>query len=313
MTTANESSDQLMSGVLPAVLSPLHGDLSPDHARHVKLCTWLLANGCDGLAIHGTTGEANSFSVGERLETLAALGAAGIEGRRIIAGTGCCAIPDSVALTQAALEIGATGVLMLPPFYYKNMSDDGLFAAYSEVIQRVGNDALKIYLYHFPSMSGVPITLSLIERLLAAYPNTVVGVKDSSGDFDNMRAMAEAFPGFRVFAGSEKLLLDCLEIGGAGTISATVNVTSMQASKVFAAWRAGDTAAAKAHQERLTDSRVAIQEYPLVPALKAIMARHTGDSGWLALRPPLTALSAEANKALFEAVDRLELDLAEAA
>ena len=313
MTMTNDSSDQLMGGVLPAVLSPLHGDLSPDHARQAKHCAWLLANGCDGLAIHGTTGEANSFSVGERLETLAALGAAGIDGQRIIAGTGCCAIPDSVALTKAALEIGAAGALMLPPFYYKNVSDDGLFAAYSEVIQRVGSDALKIYLYHFPGLSGVPIPLSLIERLLATYPNTVVGIKDSSGDFDNMKAMVAAFPGFRVFTGSEKLLLDCLEMGGAGTISATVNVTSSQAAKVFAAWRAGDADTAKAHQKPLTDSRVAIEDYPLVPALKAIMARHTGESDWLTLRPPLTALPAAASKALFEAVDRLELDLAEAA
>ena len=313
MTATNQSHDQLMSGVLPAVLSPLHDDLSPDHTRHVQHCNWLLNSGCNGLAIHGTTGEANSFSVAERLETLAALGAAGIDGQRIIAGTGCCAIPDSIALTKAALQIGAAGALMLPPFYYKNVSDDGLYAAFSEVIQRVGDEALKVYLYHFPTMSGVPITLSLIERLLAAYPNTVVGVKDSSGDFENMKAMASQFPGFRVFAGSERLLLDCLELGGAGTISATVNVTSLQASKVFAAWRVGDADAAKEHQEHLSDSRVAIQDYPLVPALKAIMARHTGNQNWLSMRPPLTALSPADSKALFDTIDRIDLDLAEAA
>ena len=313
MNASNDPGDKLMPGVLPAVLSPLHADLTPNHALHVEHCRWLLANGCDGLAIHGTTGEANSFSVAERIETLTALGAAGIDGQRIIAGTGCCALPDSVELTKAALQIGAAGALMLPPFYYKNVSDEGLFAAYSEVIQRVGDSALKIYLYHFPSMSGVPITLQLIERLLAAYPGTVIGVKDSSGDFENMKAMANAFPGFRVFAGSEKLLLDCLEIGGAGTISATVNVTSLQAGRVLTAWKAGDKDGAKREQEGLTNNRLAIEDYPLVPALKAIIARHTRNNAWLFLRPPLTALSADRSKALLDTVDRIELDLAAAA
>jgi 4-hydroxy-tetrahydrodipicolinate synthase len=202
---------------------------------------------------------------------------------------------------------------MLPPFYYKNVSDEGLFAGYSEVIQRVGDAALKIYLYHFPALSGVPITLSLIERLLSAYPNTVVGVKDSAGDFENMKAMATQFPGFQVFAGSERLLLDCLEIGGAGTISATVNVTSLQASQVFAAWKNGDDEAAKKHQDRLTNSRLAIEDYPLVPALKAIIAQHTGNDGWLTLRPPLVALPGAKRTALFDAIERIDLDLAEAA
>ena len=313
MNADHKPNESLLSGVLPAALSPLQADLSPDYARHVKHCRWLLANGCDGLAIHGTTGEANSFSVAERTETLEALAAGGIEGQRIIAGTGCCALPDSIALTKAALAIGAAGVLMLPPFYYKNVSEEGVFAGYSEIIQRVGDNNLKIYLYHFPTMSGVPITLSLIERLLAAYPNTVVGVKDSAGDFENMKAMATQFPGFNVFSGSERLLLDCLDIGGAGTISATVNVTSLQAGKVFTAWKNGDDKAAKEHQERLTNSRLAIEKYPLVPALKAIIARHTGDDGWLTLRPPLVALPDSDRNTLFDAVDHIDLDLAKAA
>ena len=302
-----------MSGVLAAVLSPFAAGLEPDHARHARHCRWLLARGCDGLAIHGTTGEANSLSVGERIEALHALVAAGIDGGRIVAGTGCCAIPDSVALTRAALEIGAAGALMLPPFYYKNVRDEGVFAAYSEVIQRVGDGALKVYLYHFPSLSGVAVTPTLIERLLAAYPDTVVGIKDSSGDFDNMKAMAARFPGFRVFTGSERWLLDCLEAGGAGTISATVNVTSAQAAAVMAARSAGDADAARERQRRLAASRAAIEAFPMVPALKAILARHSGEADWLALRPPLTALTDAQRRALFESLDGIELDLAEAA
>ena len=309
MSATNETG--VDSGVLPAVLSPLNADLSPDHKLYVRHCCWLLTQGCDGLAIHGTTGEANSFSVAERIGTLQALVEGGIEGKKIIAGTGCCSIPDSVDLTKAALEVGAAGVLMLPPFYYKNASDEGLFAAFSEVIQRVGDESLKIYLYHFPALSGVPITLTLIERLLATYPDTVVGIKDSSGNFENMKAMARSFPGFRVFAGSERQLLDCLEIGGAGTISATVNVTSTQAAAVLTAWNASDAAAAKQHQQRLTASREAIQAFSLVPALKAIMARHSGDDGWLVMRPPLSALDNANRQALFEAID--DIDLAQAA
>ena len=311
MSSTNEAF--AAGGVLAAVLSPLDGELNPDHVQQVRHCRWLLARGCDGLAIHGTTGEANSLSVDERIEALHALAAAGIDGGRIIAGTGCCAIPDSVALTRAALEIGAAGALMLPPFYYKDVGEEGLFAAYSEVIQRVGDDALKIYLYHFPALSGVPITLTLIERLLAAYPDTVVGVKDSSGNWPATTAMVTQFPGFRVFAGSERRLLDCLEIGGAGTISATVNVTCAQAAAVMAAWTAGDAVAAKEHQRRLTASRAAIEAFPMVPALKAIMARHNGDEGWLALRPPLAALAEAERRALFEAIDGIDLGLAKAA
>ncbi len=308
MSATNETG--VCSGVLPAVLSPLNADLSPDHELHVRHCRRLLTQGCDGLAIHGTTGEANSFSVAERIGTMQALVEGGIDGKKIIAGTGCCSIPDSVALTKAALEVGAAGALMLPPFYYKNPSDEGLFAAFSEVIQRVGDEALKIYLYHFPALSGVPITLTLIERLLAAYPDTVVGIKDSSGNFENMKAMASSFPDFRVFAGSESLLLDCLEIGGAGTISATVNVTSNQAAAVMTAWNTSNAPAAKQHQKRLTTSREALQAFPLVPALKAIMARHTGDDGWLVMRPPLSVLDDADQQALFEAIGGIDLEQA---
>ena len=308
MSASNETG--VGSGVIPAVLSPLNADLSPNHRLHVRHCQWLLTQGCDGLAIHGTTGEANSFSVAERIGTLQTLVEGGIDGKKIIAGTGCCSITDSVDLTKAALEIGAAGTLMLPPFYYKNVSDEGLFAAFSEVIQQVGDEALKVYLYHFPTLSGVPITLTLIERLLVAYPDTVVGIKDSSGNFENLKAMASSFPGFRVFAGNERQLLNCLEIGGAGTISATVNITSAQAAAVLTAWEASDAKAAKHYQQRLTTSRETIQAFPLVPALKAIMARHSGDDGWLVMRPPLSELDDAKRQELFEAIDGIDLALA---
>jgi len=282
-------------GVLAAVLTPIKADLAPDHAAWIAHCRWLLAEGCDGLAVLGTTSEANSFSLAERLAMLDALGAAGIPGARVIPGTGCCAIPDTVALTRKAMEIDAAGVLMLPPFYYKPVTDDGLFAAYSEVIQRVGDARLKVYLYHIPQNSGVPITHGLIAKLIKAYPDTVVGIKDSAGDFANMEAMCRKFPGFRVFSGSDAFLLQLMRAGGAGAITACNNVTAAIGARVYADWRNDRGAAA---QDELGAIRTTIQAFPLIAALKEIVARATGNAGWRRQRPPLEPLTAEQADAL---------------
>jgi 4-hydroxy-tetrahydrodipicolinate synthase len=285
------------AGVLAAVLTPIDAALSPATDPWLAHCRWLLDQGCDGLAVLGTTSEANSFSLAERLALLDALADGGIPGARVIPGTGCCAIPDTVALSKKALEIGAAGVLMLPPFYYKGVSDDGLFAAYAEVIERIGDGALKIYLYHIPPMSNVPITFGLIEKLLAAYPDTVVGIKDSSGDFDNMKSMVDAFPGFRVFSGSDKFLLPVLRAGGAGAITACNNVAAALSVRVYAGWR-GEGADPDADQKALDAVRECVSQYPLVAALKEIVARATGDDGWRRPRPPLEPLKAEQANAL---------------
>ena len=287
-------------GVFVAALTPMQRDLSPDTARFARHCRWLLDQGADGLAVLGTTGEANSFSVAERLSLLDALGEAGIPGETLLPGTGTCAIPDTVALTRKALEVGVAGVVMLPPFYYKNVSDDGLYAAYSEVIQRVGDGRLRIYFYHFPQMSNVPISHELIERLLKAYPDTIAGIKDSSGNLDNMLAMCARFPGFGVFAGSEQFLLPVLRAGGAGCISATANVTIAACGEVYRNWQSPE---ADRMQVDLTAQRLAIQAKPLIPALKRIMARATGDESWLNVRPPVAPLSAAEAQSLFEALD----------
>src|SRR5690606_17622458 len=225
-------------------------------------------------AVLGTTGEANSFSVDERLALLDALADGGIPGHTLLPGTGNCAVPDTVTLTRKALEVGSAGVVMLPPFYYKNVSDDGLYAAYDQVIQKVGDSRLRIYFYHFPQMSAVPISHDLIERLLKAYPGTIAGIKDSSGNLDNMLEMCRRFPGFGVFAGSEQFLLPVLRAGGAGCISATANVTVAACAEVYRQWQ---SAGADALQEGLTAQRLAIQAKPLIPALKRIMARASGD------------------------------------
>ncbi|OGN87891.1 MAG: dihydrodipicolinate synthase family protein [Chloroflexi bacterium GWC2_73_18] len=289
------------------MLTPLTADLAPDDVALVRLARWLLANGCDGLGVLGTTGEANSFSVEERLAITEALVAGGLPMERIIIGTGCCAVPDTVRLTRRALEVGAGGVLVLPPFYYKGVSDDGLFAAFAETIERVGDSSLRLYLYHFPRMSGIDLPLPLIERLLAAYPHVVAGTKDSGGDLARIEATCRAFPGFAVFAGTERYLLAALRAGGAGCISATINVTGRPAAGLVARWRSPEAETLQAH---LTELRATIEAFPLVAAVKEIMARHTGEDGWRAVRPPLVALppdQADALVARLEALGGLDL------
>jgi len=282
--------------VLAPVLTPFDGELRVDPARFIRLCRWLVDAGV-GLAVFGTTSEANSLAVSEKIELLDALAAAGVPARSVVPGTGCCAFPDTVALTRAAIGHGCAGVLMLPPFYYKNVSDDGLFASYSEVIERVGDARLRIYLYHIPPVAQVPLGIALIERLLERYPDTIAGIKDSGGDFGFTRQLIETFAarGFAVYAGSETFLLPTLAAGGAGCISATANANPAAMLRLARDWRAPDAAA---QQAALDAVRHAFQKFPLVPALKTAVAQATGDDAWRTTRPPLVPLDAAQRAAL---------------
>jgi 4-hydroxy-tetrahydrodipicolinate synthase len=285
-----------IGGVLSPVVTPFKADLSPDPERFVRHCRWLLSQDV-GLAVFGTNSEANSLSTEEKVELLDRLVGGGIDPGRLMPGTGCCALTDSVRLTAHAMKLGAGGVLMLPPFYYKGVSDDGLFRSFAEVIERVGDRRLRLYLYHIPPVSQVPITLALIERLLKAYPGIVAGVKDSGGDWKNTQAMLDAFAasGFDVFAGSETFLLVNMRNGGAGCISATANVNPAAIARLHREWQ---TPEADAQQARLDEIRGIIQRYPMIPALKAVIARYGGDAAWATVRPPLVALTAEQRAAL---------------
>jgi len=288
-----------LRGVYAAAVTPFTADLEPDLPAFVAHCRWLLDNGCDGLAPLGTTGEANSMSIDQKLRLLEALALAGLPVERMIVGTGTPALAETVVLTRRARAMGFGGVLVLPPFYYKNPPEDGLFAFFSEVIERAGDENLRLYLYHFPQMSGVPITLSLIRRLRTRYPGIVAGLKDSSGDWSNTAAILAENPGFGVFSGSEQYLADNLRAGGAGTISATVNVTAPHAARVFAGWQSADVAMVQAE---LTEARLAIQKYPLVGALKAVKAVATGDGSWNRTLPPLRPLPEADARALLESL-----------
>ena len=183
---------QRIRGVLAPVVTPFKSDLAPDSQRFIAHCKWLLSQNC-GLAVFGTNSEANSLSMEERAMLLDELVAAGVDPSRMMPGTGCCSIVETVKLTKQAVGNGCAGVLMLPPFYYKDVSEEGLYRYFSEVVQRVGDARLKIYLYHIPPIAVVGITMGLVERLLAAYPNAIAGMKDSSGDWNNTKTFLDAF------------------------------------------------------------------------------------------------------------------------
>lgn len=297
----------LLEGVFAAALTPLDDQLNPDHEAFATHCKRLLAAGCHGLGIFGTTGEANSLSVAERLAALEALASYGVPGEKLLPGTGSCALPDAVRLSQAALEAGTAGVLVLPPFYYKGVSNDGLFRFFAELIERVADDKLRVYLYHIPQMTGVGFDSDLIERLLESYPEVIVGIKDSAGDRGRIEHLCRRFPGFQVFAGTERYLLETREYGGAGCISATVNVTSMLARQVFDAYGQGDKIQAQSLQDTLTNLRGRIEAFPLVPALKVLMGELSGDEVWRHLRPPLASLGNLQAQELLEQVPASEL------
>jgi 4-hydroxy-tetrahydrodipicolinate synthase len=246
------------------------------------------------------------MSVDEKIDLLDHLSGAGIDVSRMMPGTGCSALTDSVRLTAHATRLGPVGVLMLPPFYYKGVSDEGLYRNFSEIIQRVGDDKLRIYLYNIPPVSQVPITVALVERLLKSYADTVVGIKDSSGDWKVTQSFLDNFAssGFSVFPGSESFLLQGLRSGAAGCISATANVHPAPIAHLFDTWQRGD---ADAQQSRLNEIRGIFARYPMIPALKAAIASYGRDNHWRTVRPPLvelstaqeTSLRGELNKAKF--------------
>jgi len=307
-TTRPTADPRRLSGVLAPVLTPFRADLAPDPARLVAHCRWLLAHGCAGLAPFGTTSEASSLSADEREALLDALLEGGIPPGRLVPGTGCCALPDTVRLTAHAVRRGCAGVLVLPPFYYKGVSDDGLFRAFAEVIERVGDDRLRVYLYHIPPVAQVGLGAALVERLLRAYPRAIAGMKDSSGDLANTKRMLDLFAarGFDVFVGSERFLLENMRGGGVGCITATGNVNAAAIDRLFREW---DTTSAERLQDEVNAIRGAVEKVPVIPALKAILAHHAGDPGWGTLRPPLVPLAPAQRDALLADLARLGLEM----
>ena len=289
-----------LRGIYAPVLTPFDSDLRPDAVRFVAHCQWLVRHGAR-LAVFGTNSEAASIPVDERLRLTDAVLEAGVPPDRLLPGTGSCALGDAVTLTRHADRAGVAGVLVLPPFYYKPASDDGLFAFYAELIERVGSARLRLLLYHIPQLTGVPISTALIERLRARYPDTVVGLKDSSGDWSYSQALLERFgpDGFAVFPASESLLSRGLALGAGGCISATVNLNPHGIRALFDGWDGPQGAALRAQADAV---RQAVQALPMIAAMKQVLARARADSDWERLCPPLVPLEPARTAALLQAL-----------
>ena len=282
-----------LRGVFAPTLTPVHADLSIDIPAYIEFCNRLLDGGCHGLVLFGTNSEATSFSAAERMAALDAVIEAGIAADRLVVGSGAAAISDAVELTRHATQAGCRGVLTLPPFYYPGVSDEGLFRSFAAIIDRVDDERLRIYFYHIPQVSGVPLSTTLLARLAAAYPGQAAGVKDSSGDVDNLlglHGVARRAPGFSVFCGTEALLLKNMRGGGGGCISGMANVLPHVIRDLYDNWQAPD---AEERQNRTNRVRNAILDsgYNMIAALKVIVADQTGRPGWSRVRPPLVDLT----------------------
>jgi 4-hydroxy-tetrahydrodipicolinate synthase len=300
------SAPEKFTGILTPVITPFKDDLSPDPSRLLKQCKWMLSHNV-GLAIFGTNSEANSLSTDEKINLMDFLVDGGIDPKRMMPGTGCCALSDSIKLTKHAVELGTGGTLMLPPFYYKGVSDDGLYANFSEIIQQVGSSDLRVYLYHIPPVSNVPLSLDLIGRLVKKYPDTIVGIKDSSGDWNNTKRMLDAgWDDFRIFVGAETFLLENMRNGGAGCISATANVNPAAIRNLFINWQSDQ---ADKLQEELDIVRSVFQTYPMIPAFKAATALYSQDPSWSIVRPPLTPLDNKQITGLSQALKLIDFTM----
>lgn len=293
-------------GVHCAAATPVTADGAPDLKLFAAHCRQLLDDGCHGIAMLGTTGEANSFGLGDRMALLDAAIAGGVAPGDLLPGTSAPSVSDSVALTSHAVKAGAKGVVMLPPYYYKGVSDEGLFRFYSRVIEGVGDDRLRIVLYHIPQVTQVPISHDLIERLMDAFPGIVCGIKDSSGDLDNMKAMCERFPRLGVLAGADPLMLPVLRMGGAGCITATSNLRADALRVVWEGWNdPAQSEAVEAAQERINQWRNLSNRYVQLPTIKTMLAKARGDDGWLNLMPPLVELPEDQRQDIRASMDKL--------
>lgn len=295
-----------IEGVFCAAATPVTAGGKADVPLFINHCRRLLHEGCHGIAMLGTTGEANSFGVFERMALLEAAVDGQIAAEKLLPGTGTPSIADTVHLTRHALDIGVRGVVMLPPYYYKGVSDEGLFRFYAAVIEAVGDDRLRVVLYHIPQVSQVPLGHELIARLLEAFPGIVCAIKDSAGDLANMRTLAARFPELAVLSGADPLMLPLLREGGAGAITATSNLRADALRTVWDGWAdplaAGDVAAA---QSRIEAWRTLSNRYTQLPTIKAMLARSRADAGWLNLMPPLVALSEAERETVWQEMARL--------
>jgi 4-hydroxy-tetrahydrodipicolinate synthase len=297
-----------LKGVIAAAATPLKDDRSIDLDHLVRHCAWLLdEGGCDGINLLGTTGEATSFSAEQRIAAMRAVASSGLPLTRFMVGTGAAAFDDACRLTAEVKALGFAGALLLPPFYYKGIDADALTGYVTALIGRVGAEGLRLYLYHFPANSGVPYTADAVARLRDAFPSVLKGLKDSSGDLDYSAGLAKSLPGFDVFPSAEASIGRAAELGFAGCISATANVTGAFAQRGFTGGSASERAEGLAEAVRI---RAEISKFPLVAAVKEALALLSGEGVWRQLMPPLTSLTQAQSAALGQALGGTALKLA---
>ncbi|MAL83092.1 MAG: dihydrodipicolinate synthase family protein [Idiomarina sp.] len=281
-----------ISGVYCAAATSVLSSGEPDHAAFAIHAKSLLEEGCDGIALLGTTGEANSFSIAQRQDLLSRVIASGVAPQRLMPGTSQTNVADSVALTRHAVEAGVAATVILPPFYYKGVSDEGLFRFYAELIEGVASDDLRIVLYHIPPIAQVGLSLELVGRLLESFPGIVIGIKDSSGKLESMQAFANAFENFSVLSGADPFMLPLLRSGGAGCITSSSNLIANHLRLVFDNWHDASRAAEVDNaQSRIEAWRNLSNAYVQLPTIKAMLARRRNNEGWTRVRPPLVALN----------------------
>jgi 4-hydroxy-tetrahydrodipicolinate synthase len=298
----------LLTGVYTASLTPLTASYEPNHAALVRHVKKLFESGSDGAAILGSTGEGNSLTIEQRLDIIKYCGRELVP-ERLMMGTGSCSLQDAIRLTKASLDAGIYAVLVIPPFYYKPQSDESVLRYYAELIASVDDPLLRIVFYNFPKLSGYNFSLRILQELKQRFGNIAAGIKDSSGDWDNMLSITKKVPDFMVYSGTETFLLDILREGGAGCITASANVLAPECQLVFNAWKNNQEDAAAQAQEKLSVLRKALESYPFVAELKGLLAEHSGSNDWKQMLPPFSPLLASEIRELSSVIKDYGLDL----
>lgn len=303
MTKKKLNEDSFYAGVYAAALTPMHEDYRCNYEELAKHCHDLVKRGCQGVVLFGTTGEGPSFSVEERKKVIKEIIKLGVDPKRLIIGISCSSIDDAVNLTATVVDLHCVGVLMLPPYFFKNVDEAGVTAFYREVIQRVARPELRVILYHIPQYSGVSITINIIKTLLEEFPNTVIGLKESEGNIAFAKEIISTFPDFKMFAGSELLLSEVISLGGFGGISGMANPFPELICQLY---EYGKNKQAPNRNPDAQNLRQALRQFPTFPAIKAIVAAQKG-SAWNTVRPPLSRLNKQQSKALIDALKQHKL------
>ena len=298
------------AGIYTASLTPLLDSFEPNIPALIRHAQWLLEEGSDGVALLGSTGESNSMTVEQR-QSIIEQSALELPPDRLMMGTGSCALQDAVRLTQASVNAGVLSVLVLPPFYYKPQSEESVLSFFSLLVEAVDNPNLRIIFYNFPQLSGYNFSIKILQELKLRFGDIAAGIKDSSGDWNNMLDMVQNVPDLMVYTGTETLLLDILRKGGAGSITATANLIAPECQHVFQAWKNGRSEAADQAQKHLTALRIAFESYSFVSEMKSLLAAQTNSEEWNHMLPPFAQLPDEQVEELTEQIKVLGLDLSQ--